>query len=235
MENIQLVISNEVHEIELKECEGQRVITFKDVDTLHRRPSGTSRRTFKSQKKHMIADEDYFVRNTSEALSQYRIKAPNGIVLLTESGYLLLVKTFTDDLAWKVQRQLIRAYFKTKPVAVEVVQIPQIPTSYEDIMIFALQSQKEMKNEMAQLKLVVDNEIHLNDHQLAEVQEAVKARVGYLQKQGYEKHFQSIYSALKTFFTVPKYDKIKRGDFDKAIDFINGWFPKKDESGNGGA
>jgi hypothetical protein len=54
-----------------------------------------------------------------------------------------------------------------------------------------------------------------------------------LSKQGYEKHFQSIFSALKVFFTVPKYNKIKRGDFDKAIEFINGWYPKKDETTNG--
>jgi len=31
-----------------------------------------------------------------------------------ESGYLMLVKSFTDDLAWKVQRQLVNAYFRTK-------------------------------------------------------------------------------------------------------------------------
>lgn len=28
--------------------------------------------------------------------------------ILTESGYLVLVKSFTDDLAWKVQRQPAR-------------------------------------------------------------------------------------------------------------------------------
>lgn len=27
---------------------------------------------------------------------------PKGTTLITESGYLLLVKSFTDDLAWKV-------------------------------------------------------------------------------------------------------------------------------------
>ena len=32
------------------------------------------------------------------------------IILLTENGYLLLVKSFTDDLAWRVQRSLANAY-----------------------------------------------------------------------------------------------------------------------------
>jgi len=40
---------------------------------------------------------------------------PNrGITLLTESGYLLLVKTFTDDLAWEIQRKLVNSYFRSK-------------------------------------------------------------------------------------------------------------------------
>lgn len=39
---------------------------------------------------------------------------PNGfnpnaeITLITETGYLMLVKSFTDDLAWKVQRELVK-------------------------------------------------------------------------------------------------------------------------------
>jgi hypothetical protein len=39
-------------------------------------------------------------------------KAREAVAFLTESGYLLLVKTFQDDLAWKVQRQLVNGYFK---------------------------------------------------------------------------------------------------------------------------
>lgn len=33
---------------------------------------------------------------------------------MTESGYLMLVKSFTDDLAWEVQRQLVKCYFSVK-------------------------------------------------------------------------------------------------------------------------
>ena len=41
---------------------------------------------------------------------------PRGTTFITETGYLLLVKSFTDDLAWKVQRQLVSTYFKAKEV-----------------------------------------------------------------------------------------------------------------------
>lgn len=36
------------------------------------------------------------------------------ITLLSESGYLMLVKSFSDDLSWQVQRQIVKAYFRTR-------------------------------------------------------------------------------------------------------------------------
>lgn len=98
----------------VKEYKGQRVVTFKDIDLVHERPEGTARRNFNTNKQHLIEGEDYFVRNSYEAKKEYGITAPNGLVLLTESGYLMLVKSFTDDLAWKVQRQLVKTYFSWK-------------------------------------------------------------------------------------------------------------------------
>lgn len=56
---------------------------------------------FKTQeltvKERFIEDEDFFVRNLYEAKNEYDIIAPNGLVLIPESGYLMLVKSFTDD------------------------------------------------------------------------------------------------------------------------------------------
>lgn len=89
------------------------------------------------------------------------------------------------------------------------------------------QAQAEQRQEMSALKLVVDNEIWLTENQKAEIQEKVKNRCGVLQNMGYPSSFQGIYSALKTHFSVTKYDKIPRKDFEKAIDFIRGWYPKK--------
>ena len=36
------------------------------------------------------------------------------VVLLTENGYLLLIKVFKDDLSWEVQRVLVNSYFKLR-------------------------------------------------------------------------------------------------------------------------
>ena len=99
-------------DIAIKEYKGKRAVTFKDIDTVHGRPDGTARRNFNTNKQHFIEGEDYFVRNSSEAKTEFDIAAPNGLVLITESGYLMLVKSFTDELAWDVQRQLVKAYFQ---------------------------------------------------------------------------------------------------------------------------
>lgn len=102
----------------IKEYNGQRVITFKDIDKVHERPDGTARRNFNSNKKHMIENVDYFKITRNMSMDEIRTLnitiPPKGTTLLTESGYLLLVKSFNDDLAWQVQRQLVNIYFRSK-------------------------------------------------------------------------------------------------------------------------
>lgn len=102
--------------VSLMEHLGHRVVTLGMVDKVHGRPEGTTRRNFNTNKDKLVEGEDYFVRNSSEAL-ELGVTAPNGLTLLTESGYLMVVKSFTDELAWKVQRQLVNCYFrKNEPV-----------------------------------------------------------------------------------------------------------------------
>lgn len=101
-------------QISVKEFSGQRVVTFKDIDAVHGRADGTARKRFNENKERFIFGEDYFVRKTDEALNEFGITAPNGLTLITESGYLMLVKSFTDDLAWKVQRELVNSYFRAR-------------------------------------------------------------------------------------------------------------------------
>ena len=108
--------------IEIKEYKGQRVVTFKDIDTLHQRPTGTAKKRFNDNKEHFIEGIDFFKVKCSEVGPFFGPTPPNGynphadIILLTESGYLMVVKSFTDDLAWKVQRQLINAYFRSRQI-----------------------------------------------------------------------------------------------------------------------
>ena len=102
----------------IKEYKGQRVVTFKDIDTVHGRPDGTARKRFNDNKEHFICGIDYYKIQPSE-IRTVGIKSPNGGIVVTESGYLMLVKSFTDDLAWTVQRELVNSYFNSKASAAE--------------------------------------------------------------------------------------------------------------------
>lgn len=101
----------------IKEYKGQRVVTFKDIDEVHQRPEGTARKRFNDNKKHFIEGEDFYKITPSEfrtALGGMDARQSNDIIVITESGYLMLVKSFTDDLAWSVQRQLVNNYFRVQ-------------------------------------------------------------------------------------------------------------------------
>lgn len=118
------IITIENTEMQIREYNGERVVTFKDIDAVHGNKSGTAKRNFTRNKKHFIENEDFIVatRDISKRdnLSLLNIDVPTrGITLLTESGYLLIAKSFTDDLSWKVQRQLVNDYFKVREVQKE--------------------------------------------------------------------------------------------------------------------
>ncbi|MEG1433825.1 ORF6N domain-containing protein [Eubacterium sp.] len=111
----------------VKEHQGQRVVTFKDIDAVHGRKSGTARRNFNGNKEHFIENEDYYMLKPNVRNSYIEKIPPKGVTLLTETGYLMLVKSFTDDLAWTVQRELVNNYFRTaeqKPIGTEDTRLP---------------------------------------------------------------------------------------------------------------
>lgn len=55
----EILINNQ--NVRIKEYEGERVITFKDIDMVHDRPEGTARRNFNTNKKHFIEGEDFYI------------------------------------------------------------------------------------------------------------------------------------------------------------------------------
>lgn len=99
-----------------------RVVTLNDIDIAHSKKSGTARRCFSRNREHFIKDVDYIILTKDNQMGQndtlgISIIPNRGIVLLTESGYLMIAKSFTDDLSWEVQRDLVNNYFKAKEVA----------------------------------------------------------------------------------------------------------------------
>ena len=117
---VQQIVTINKTELPIKEYNGKRVVTLKEIDAVHERPEGTARKRFHDNRKHFIEGVDYFIIRQPSEIRTLGIERPQGgtpdsVTLITESGYLMLVKSFTDDLAWTVQRQLVNTYFQTTP------------------------------------------------------------------------------------------------------------------------
>lgn len=120
------------YELPVKDYNEQRVVTFKDIDLVHGRPEGTASRNFRANRNHFIENEDYF-KICADEIRRHKImdispKTHEDIILITESGYLMLVKSFTDDLAWSVQRQLVNSYFRLKKQAKISLDVEEMKT-----------------------------------------------------------------------------------------------------------
>ena len=83
-------------DISIKEYNGQRVVTLKDIDMVHGRPDGTARKRFNDNRNHFIEGEDFFVITQPSEIRTLGLERPQGgvpekVVLATEQGYLMLL------------------------------------------------------------------------------------------------------------------------------------------------
>lgn len=139
MNEIMIHVNDREVPVPVREYDGKRFVTFREVDTVHGRPEGTAKRNFKVNRNHFVVGEDYYKIPLAEFRAKFvpnsgkRGNPDNEVVLLTEQGYLLLVKSFTDDLAWNVQRQLVKAYFRSAQPTVSA-QLEQLKTELIEAM-----------------------------------------------------------------------------------------------------
>ena len=134
------VMTVENTEMQIREYNGQRVVTFKDIDRVHQRSNGMAKKAFNRNKKRFIEGTDYFMLKQGEDSKVHEMDFCNiaiptrGITVLTETGYLMIVKTFTDDLSWSVQRQLVNNYFEKRIVQNVVDEAPKIDKDKEQLI-----------------------------------------------------------------------------------------------------
>lgn len=129
-------------DVVIKEWHGKRVVTFKDIDTVHQRPEGTASRNFNQNRQRFVNAVDFFKISQKELPTNFVDNSKGGnpniqVTLITESGYLMLVKSFTDDLAWKVQRELVDSYFRIREHIEPVKQDIQVSAMQPEIFLEA--------------------------------------------------------------------------------------------------
>lgn len=117
------------------EYRGARVMTLSMMDSVHKRPDGTAGRNFRENRERLVEGEDFFEINQPDEIRRLGVSRPQGgtpamLLVLTQTGYSMLVKSFTDDLAWDVQRQLVKSYFGGERGGVLVAR----SSSFDDAM-----------------------------------------------------------------------------------------------------
>lgn len=121
------------------EYRGQRVVTLAMIDQVHERTEGTARRNFNEHRSKLLEGSDFFKICADEIRTHNIVKisprAHEDVTFLTEQGYLMLVKSLTDDLAWTVQRQLVSNYFRPAPA-------PALPADYISALEHLLASKR---------------------------------------------------------------------------------------------
>lgn len=139
-----------------KTLDGKPVLTFRDIDTIHHRPEGSARKRFNDNRQRFVEGEDYMKICASEFRTHFdglSGKATEDVYLLTESGYLMIVKSFTDDWAWEVQRRLVKTYFRAKELAAEKPK----PMSTNDLFELQLKINREYESKLNALAERADN------------------------------------------------------------------------------
>lgn len=214
-------------QVEVKEYEGLRVVTVWDIAKVHDREVKRINEIFKNNIDKFILKEDYFFLTPNEFSGSFKTAQnfiPNNvkeIPLFTESGYLMLVKTFTDDLSWDIQRQLVKTYFRLKETQ-KTMTLPQQLLAQAQCLV-------EMDNRITVVENKVDNEIRVNSGEQLRITKAVKRRVCQridlaVDLIGKDKFmYQAIYRDLKDRFGVASYKDIKRKDLTDCLNYISTW------------
>ncbi|WP_234121145.1 ORF6C domain-containing protein [Clostridium hydrogenum] len=211
--------------IPVKEFNNQRVVTFKDIDLLHQRTDGIARKNFNNNIQHFIENTDYFSIKPSD-VNNFPIPINNaGLTLITESGYLMLVKSFQDDLAWKVQRELVNGYFRVNEQK-QLSPMDQLRLQYQVI--------EQHEEKLSELDTKVENlalTMNITDGQAKTIQALVHKRVktlccgdessSYQNQSLRKKVYRYIWKALKDYLNVTVYHNILRKDYSQALKYLD--------------
>lgn len=221
MENLADMIHIGNTDVFVKEYNGQRVVTFKDIDDVHGRPDGTANKRFLDNKKRFVEGEDYFKVSNSEIRKSRIIPISDNDfmdkILITEQGYLMLVKSFTDDLAWEVQRKLVNEYFRAKKLSqVEMMRIQLGMIDDHENRIVNLEN--NMTIDYGQQRV-------LEDTVNKTVIDALGGKGSDAYKEVGRKVFAECNRDLKHYFDVNARNNVPKNRFNEAVEYARNWKP----------
>ena len=112
-------------------------------------------------------------------------------------------------------------------------QLPQTPEGQIRLLLeYSVHTDERLTNVEEDIDLL-KNKSEIDSTQRFQLQKARNKRAievcGGKESNFYKTKSRKVFMALahdfKEFFQIPRYDALRKEDFDKAIEFINGWYP----------
>ena len=175
-----------------------------------------------------VEDEDKTTTLIQGTGSNYKSKT----VIVNESGMysLILSSKLPNAKRFKhwVTSKVLPAIRKTGSY-----QLPQTP---EELLSLTVQATNHLTKRMNTVEEDIDflmNKSEVDEKQRFKLQKARNKRAievcGGKDSNFYKSKSSKVFMALahdfKEFFEIPRYDALRKEDFDKAIEFVHGWYP----------
>lgn len=175
-----------------------------------------------------VEDEDKTTTLIQGIGSNYKSKT----VIVNESGMysLILSSKLPNAKRFKhwVTSKVLPAIRKTGSY-----QLPQTP---EELLSLTVQATNHLTKRMNTVEEDIDflmNKSEVDEKQRFKLQKARNKRAievcGGKDSNFYKSKSRKVFMALahdfKEFFEIPRYDALRKEDFDKAIEFVHGWYP----------
>ena len=175
-----------------------------------------------------VEDEDKTTTLIQGTGSNYKSKT----VIVNESGMYSLILSSKLPNAKKFKRwvtsEVLPAIRKTGSY-----QLPQTP---EELLSLTVQATNHLTKRMNTVEEDIDflmNKSEVDEKQRFKLQKARNKRAievcggkdSIFYKSKSRKVFMALAHDFKEFFEIPRYDALRKEDFDKAIEFIHGWYP----------
>lgn len=175
-----------------------------------------------------VEDEDKTTTLIQGTGSNYKSKT----VIVNESGMysLILSSKLPNAKRFKhwVTSKILPAIRKTGSY-----QLPQTP---EELLSLTVQATNHLTKRMNTVEEDIDflmNKSEVDEKQRFKLQKARNKRAievcGGKDSNFYKNKSRKVFMALahdfKEFFEIPRYDALRKEDFNKAIEFVHGWYP----------
>ncbi len=183
----------------------------------------------KALKDHVDKEDQQILTSRNVTLENI----PNrGLTGVNESGMFSLVLSSQLPTAKKFKRwvtsEVLPAIRKTGSY-----QLPQTPEGQIRLLLESSVHTDERLTTVEEDIDLLKNKSEIDSTQRFQLQKARNKRAievcGGKDSNFYKTRSRKVFMALahdfKEFFQIPRYDALRKEDFDKAIEFINGWYP----------